>query len=53
MDEETVILQASNPKCPVCGDHVDLVEAQKEGVEDEWRCEAGHWSKVKNLVELE
>ncbi|GAB7013861.1 hypothetical protein [Halolamina salina] len=53
MDEETVILQASNPKCPVCGKQVDLVEAQAEGVEDEWRCGDGHWSKVKRLVELE
>lgn len=53
MDEETVIVEAADPMCPVCGNQIDLVEAQKEGVEDEWRCEEGHWSKAKSLVKME
>ncbi|WP_154018212.1 hypothetical protein [Halolamina sediminis] len=35
---ETVVIRTSDPNCPVCGKRVDLVEAQEEGVGDEWRC---------------
>lgn len=51
MDEETVVIEAADPKCPVCGDQIDLVESQKH--EDEWRCEKGHWSRLKSLVTVE
>lgn len=53
MDEETVIIEAADPKCPVCGDQIDFVETQANDEEGEWRCEKGHWSRLKSLVTVE
>ena len=35
MDEETVVLEAAEPMCPVCGDQIDLVETQEHGEDRE------------------
>jgi len=51
MDEETVIVEAAEPMCPVCGSQIDLVETEDE--DDEWRCAEDHWSKAKRLVKFE
>ena len=51
MDEETVVIEAADPKCPVCGDQINLAETQEH--EDEWHCQKGHWSRLKSLVTIE